>query len=293
MVNDYRSPFWVSYAVTGLAVTNLCWSQQPSHGPDSKPVLKRDVSAEDELDRGPIDKSTSIVGSKLVNSDNESFGSIRDLLLDLNSGHVLFAMVEREEAHALIPVPFVGITRTTRGVYRTNLQQQKLLELQPIDQDQTAKPLTRKWSRRIYEQLELGHPPVPGEQADQREAVVSLSSVRNRKVVNKSGDELGHVAGFAIATDDAVLVYAAVADSESQPGLQAIPLAAFVVANTSGDWILDISLDALKERPKFHSPAWPQTIDRGWAEYVHVLYGTPIFEGVQTQVRSDNGQKQK
>ena len=67
------------------------------------------------------------------------------------------------------------------------------------------------------------------------------TSLENVRVNDLTGSELGHRAGFAIATRDGLLVYAALAITKSDQGLQAIPLSAFIVKPPQAEWLLDIS----------------------------------------------------
>ena len=98
--------------------------------------------------------------------------------------------------------------------------------------------------------------------------------------------ELGHLAGLCVATQDAKLTYAALQLPKTDEKLQSIPLSALIEKARQNEWMLDISKiseETLAAQPEFSRSEWVDSVDIGWSEYVDLLYGRPVFEGVRSE----------
>jgi hypothetical protein len=125
-------------------------------------------------------------------------------------------------------------------------------------------------------------------QSDDAYAFASLKQVRDMPVTNNSGDDMGRIVDFAVARDTGLIAYAAMACSclpDTADKLYPIPLSALVVKPDAKAWILELPIDVLAGTPTFPVNDWPEKVERGWVEYVHVRYGRSAFGGVRSQER--------
>ncbi len=244
--------------------------------------------AADELDRGRIEESTAILHAKVVSEIGDVIGEVSDLLLDLQHGHLSTVLITRQnskdEKSQQIAVPWSVLHRTKEMSFEIRCSMEKLERAPELDPKHEDSALTRQWATTVYDHFGIKQREIKQEKAASVEdyQLSRATSLKNIRVNDLKGAELGHVIGFAIATRDGLLVYAGLAVTKSDQGLQAIPLSAFIVKPSQPEWLLDIAVEALIERPNFPKSAWPTAIDRGWSEYVHVLYGRPVFEGVRS-----------
>lgn len=112
-----------------------------------------------------------------------------------------------------------------------------------------------------------------------------LTSIVNMPVQNRKGDELGRVEDLAVSVKNASIPYAAVACScfpKTAGKLFPIPLGSFVVPQGAKAWTLELPEEVLANTPTFEKGHWPESIDRGWIEYVHVRYGRSSRGGVRS-----------
>jgi sporulation protein YlmC with PRC-barrel domain len=261
------------------------WAQPPKNS-DSNSV---NSEANDELDRGRIEVSNSVLHSKVVSEKGDVMGEISDLLLDLQHGHLSIVVIARRSPQAgksrLIAAPWSSLRRNKENAFEISCPAEKLAGAPELDSKHEDANLTRRWASSVFGHFGMKERTIKREKSKSGEdyQLTRATSLENVRVNDLTGSELGHLAGFAIATRDGLLVYAGLAVTKSDQGLQAIPLSAFIVKSSQTEWFLDISEEALAERPGFPKSAWPVAIDRGWSEYVHVLYGRPVFEGVRSE----------
>jgi sporulation protein YlmC with PRC-barrel domain len=117
------------------------------------------------------------------------------------------------------------------------------------------------------------------------DAFTSLKSIRRVPVTNSKGDDLGTIADLAIARQTGLIAYAAMACSclpDTADKLFPIPLSALMVKPNAQAWELELPIDVLAGTPTFPVDQWPEKIERGWVEYVHVRYGRSPFGGVRS-----------
>lgn len=286
-------PGWRSLlAIFVTSIQSVCIAQTSPPKPETSEVHSDSKStAENELDRGPIEKSNAMLGAKLVTKAGEELATVTDLLLDLQRGTAVAVIVERNQSHKKVAMPFPLLRRSEAGRYECRFSAEEFSRLPDLGTTGWEKTVTRQWAAELYQQLETRV--IAAKNLPPTTLLTRATQLKGLKIRNLKGTQLGQLDGFAIAIQDAQLVYAAVSQTEKQPGLQAIPLPAFIVKPDSPDWLLDITPDALVQRPLFTDPAWPQTIDRGWAEYIHVLYGTSVFEGVRSEPKATDQKSAK
>lgn len=99
----------------------------------------------------------------------------------------------------------------------------------------------------------------------------NLSEVMGQKVQDKAGKPLGKIVDLGINDSTGAIVYCVLESSDDK--LRAIPLAAFVADGKSKAWTIDLDQEQVFafETSQLDQP--PQSVARGWQEYVAVKYG--------------------
>ena len=283
----------LSLPVMFFGVTLIAIGAEPSAGSNPKDSADPTVDpVEAGLDRGPIHSSVSILGSRIISEKGDTHGTIEDLMLDLQHGHVSTAILELDRAEKgktrRIAVPWNSLHRNSNDEFELRVSPKQLDRATELHPQLAGTKATRRWASSVYEHFDSSEREIKrgAPRLDSNGLLASAAALQDTRVDDLKGEELGHLKGFAVATRDGLLVYAALATKKSDEPLQAIPLSAFIVKPAKKEWLLDISKSALAERPGFSPSAWVETVDVGWSEYVHVLYGRPVFEGVRSEPKA-------
>ena len=264
------------------------WAQSPK----KSDLQESNSEAGDELHRGPIEVSNALLRAKVVSEKGALIGEIVDLLLDLEQGHLSTVVIARqgtqEGKSQQFAIPWSGLHRNKENVFEIRCTKEKISLAPELDPKLEVESMTRQWAKTVYDHFGIKERTIEGEKPKTSDdyPLTRATSLENVRVNNLMGTKLGHLSGFAVSASDGLIVYAALSVTQSAQGMQAIPLSAFIVKPSQTEWLLDISEEALAERPGFRKSAWPTAIDRGWSEYVHVLYGRTVFEGVRSAPKS-------
>ncbi|MGE0610054.1 MAG: hypothetical protein AB7O62_23385 [Pirellulales bacterium] len=114
------------------------------------------------------------------------------------------------------------------------------------------------------------------------------NKLNEQEVRAPDNQRLGRIADLAIVPDTGAIAYVALETPDSRTNtFHPVPLSAFIVPPGQKDWLLELPRENINETATFTLPDWPQTIDRGWAEYVFVRYGRSPFDGVGDELRAE------
>ncbi|HVX62676.1 MAG TPA: PRC-barrel domain-containing protein [Pirellulales bacterium] len=121
---------------------------------------------------------------------------------------------------------------------------------------------------------------------------VRLTELIDMRINDPQGRKIGEIRDFAISDRKNRVAYAVVALDEGKKEkaeknadrLYAIPLGAFVAPPDARAWELELPEGLIEDAPSFSSgKPWPESVGRGWVEYVHVRYGRAAVGGVRSE----------
>lgn len=227
--------------------------------------------------------------------DGKDFGSVRDLALDLETGHVALTVVgdskDGREEFLVIPPRLLKEDRSRRLTLLRNADGPRLAvaDLEESLQRGFAGARYRAFGEEPYWSLpKIGEKVSAGEipKWDEHYRLTLLSKLSGTKVVDKNGHPLGPLMGFAFSPKSGQIVYAAIRLDENDSDRHlAIPLSAFVVpsedSGSPATWQIELSSEIVQDTPGFDARHWPTELERGWIEYVHVRYGRSPLGGVR------------
>lgn len=114
-------------------------------------------------------------------------------------------------------------------------------------------------------------------QGTQVRRVMSASTLKGDKVVNRQNEDLGDIKDFMIDLDSGCVSYAVL----SYGGILgmgdkyfAVPMQALSLDEDRKVFILDISKDQIKNAPGFDKDNWPDMADSDFMNKMHSFYGT-------------------
>lgn len=122
---------------------------------------------------------------------------------------------------------------------------------------------------------------------------VRLTELLDMRINDPQERKIGEVRDFAISDRKNRIAYAAIALDEgtkekaerNADRLYAIPLGAFVAPPDARAWELELPEGMLEDASAFSGGGWPETVDRGWIEYLRIRYGRAAVGGVQSEER--------
>jgi sporulation protein YlmC with PRC-barrel domain len=115
------------------------------------------------------------------------------------------------------------------------------------------------------------------ESREGRERLYRVTSVVDRKVINRDGEELGEIEDLVMDPDDGTVIYAALSYGSGFLNMSekyfAIPWQAIQMDEAHGDVIIDVDKEKLEDAPGFDKDSWPDRADDRFARDVHEYYG--------------------
>jgi sporulation protein YlmC with PRC-barrel domain len=109
-----------------------------------------------------------------------------------------------------------------------------------------------------------------------RTLLLSTGSLKNTKVVNLDGDDLGTLEEIMLHVDSGDVAYAVVSFGGflgMGDKLFAVPWAALTVDTEEHRIVLDVDPEKLEKAPGFDKGAWPTAADTGWMNDLYRHYG--------------------
>jgi sporulation protein YlmC with PRC-barrel domain len=239
---------------------------------------------------GPIFPAESLTGATVRTTDDEDAGMIKDLVWDLDTGHLAFVVLATgntataDKGQLALPVrAFQNLAAAHELTVK--VPGNELKSAPRLAEDDNS--LTRRQATAIFEHFRLAPDWKDRQRIYDSDQLVRASQLQNEDVLNGEGKVLGHIKDFAITAHGQV-AYVAVARADDK--LYPVPLSGFVVRRDDLKWVLELPKDIFDETPAFAATNWPKALDRGWLEYVHVRYGRSVFDGVNRERRGDKAQ---
>ncbi len=280
--------------LVGLSILSLfgvtaqfATAQETSPAAAKAELLPENAEGEPEL--GAIQPATHLIGCEVVDDKQESIGRLTDIAVDLEAGRVVALVIK--SSHAAEADQFAIPVRLTRSGVMTvtaNISRSKLDKAPKIKHENKQKYLTRSWGVDLYESF--GEPSLWKESDRLDYPLTMLSTLFGSPISNAAGKQLGRIEDAAILLERGLIGYLAVsmtAKPDDKNKLYSVPLSAFVVEPKNGKWILELPKDILADTPTFDANHWPEKVDRGWVEYVHVRYGQSPFAGVRNELHKE------
>lgn len=271
-----------SCLVCGLS----CWTTaQDTSSVDEPPSFPVNEDVEPEL--GAVHRASHLIGCKTVDASGKAVGRVADVALDLDSGRLALLLVAPPLSGAmhLLALPAEGVQPGVMTLAVPSASD--AIENSPRYRLMAGpETLTRDWAAKSYEHF--GREPLWAiDDADDRRLTLA-STLFDLPVTDSSGKELGRIEDLALVLDQAAVGYVALRMNGQPRGkMFPVPLSAVVIDPETGNWVLELPKGVLANAPSFDANQWPERIERGWVEYVHVRYGASPFSGVRRVPHSD------
>jgi len=253
----------------------------------------------------------TIKGGKVVNRAGEDLGKIEELMIDLQSGKIAYAVLSFSEFMGLgdkvFAIPWQILTLKLHehafllGITKETLERAGGFEKGnwPLTREELAGTYT-SYGYQPYWQVQTGMPEeAESERMTRMETMtgrdnpdfLSASTIKGDKVVNKAGEHLGKIEELMIDLEDGRVAYAALSFGGFLglgSKLFAIPWQALQMKLHDHAILLDIPRDVLEKAEGFDKEHWPVT-NREWLSAMYSYYGyQPYWQAQRIESRPGN-----
>jgi len=114
----------------------------------------------------------------------------------------------------------------------------------------------------------------------ERPQVLSASTLKNEKVVNAAGEDLGNIHDYMIDLDSCRIAYCVLSFGGflgMGDKLFAVPWQSMTLDTQRHRFVLEVSKEKLKNSPGFDKDHWPGAGDREFQTRVYRYYGVPNY----------------
>jgi sporulation protein YlmC with PRC-barrel domain len=243
-------------------------------------------------------RSSHVIGMPVRNNAGKDLGTIKDLIVDLNSGDTRYAVLSfggfAGFGSKLFAIPWQVLSvkfgeKDHFFVY--DVTEEQLKQAPGFDDNTWPNLGDPEWAASVEKHYRIQ----PAEKkAGQNVAYVTLyrvSTIKGVKVRNNANEDLGFIYEVVLNLKEGKIRYAALSFG-SIAGLGgklfAIPFDAFVLKHEGNDkhFVLDMSAEKLKAAPGFDSNHWPDMADPDWARDIDRYYEN-VRSAQRTTTRKD------
>lgn len=231
----------------------------------------------------PASGETVVLASQVLQRSSKHGAKCNELMLDLETAHAALLTVtcqpaDNSESFEAV-LPWDG-SLPDKPLDADFWKQLSRVPPEGINRDFASKVYSAA-KKEIYWSDELNDSQSPEKFDTEKYRLSSLSEVMGQPVQDKAGKPLGKIVDLGINDSTGAIVYCVLESSDGK--LRAIPLAAFVADAKSKAWTIDLDQEQVFafEASQLDQP--PQSVARGWQEYVAVKYGRNGLGQVETK----------
>lgn len=234
--------------------------------------------------RTAVLSASTLVGDTIVNREGADLGDLEELMIDLTSGRIAYAVLSfggflgLGEKLLAIPWDAMAVDQEEKRLI-LDVDEEMLEEAPGFDKDNWPATPDRDYVRQVYDHY--GYEPYwrLGEERateNQLSLVLSTSTLTGDKVVNPEEEDLGELEALMIDLESGHIAYGVLSFGGLLgvgDKLFAIPWEAIIVDEAQERLILDIDEETLEHAPGFDKDDWPGTADRDYVGDVYDYYG--------------------
>jgi sporulation protein YlmC with PRC-barrel domain len=235
---------------------------------------------------GQLEKWSKLKGREIVGTDNQKLGKIEDAVVDLTSGHILYAIVGSggigpigEKRYAVAPgaVSEVGTDNIHFNGDKAKLQAAPEFTKDMDKDTELGKIALIKTTHQHFGQFAWWEgKAVAADFPNARKA----SDLMNKNVKNVNDEDIAKVDNLMFNLPAGRVAFVVISpDSKLDLGsnLYALPPDAFAMNKDGKSLTSDISKDKLAGAPHFDKNNWAQASDPAWAGQVYQYYGKQAY----------------
>lgn len=241
--------------------------------------------------RGPRDdfgppgrwqKAEDLMGKSVVNSANENLGTVNDIVVDANSGRIIYAVVSYGGFMGLgdkwfaVPWPSLRLAADAKH-FVLDVDRERLKSAEGFNKEQWPNFADERWATATYQHY--GQKPYwtsssTGDTYRDRwtQRVVlwqKASDLTGKDVKSASNEDLGDMVDLAIDPDAGRIIYGILSFNGK---LFAVPWNATRMSNDVSHFVINVNKATLRDNVAFSNDRWPDLTDSRWALETHSVF---------------------
>ena len=216
-------------------------------------------------------RASEMIGKTVSGADGNTVGEIRDLVINMKSGDVRYAMLEfdpgffKSEKVFAVPLRDLTLAGDGNGLRYASVKREQL-EKTAVSKADWQKALD---NRRYVDGLDrnFGFSPPTGEARS-----IRATKLLGKDVDNRRGDGIGEIQDLVVDLDTGKVGYAVLAFDPSwfsRDKLYAFRLSSFVLASGRNDLVLDVDERRLRAMKNFDASHWGHLNDLNREDFVN------------------------
>jgi sporulation protein YlmC with PRC-barrel domain len=271
----------VSFVLFSSAFTASVCADENKTKDTSSAVSTATTTAQNANTLGKVERSNKLIGKEVYSSDNQKIGKIDNLIVDLESGHVLYAVVNAKNKVAVAP----GIFQEPSRDRITATVDKAKLEGAPeftSDMDKRESMAKADFVSQVYQYFgqNAWWQGATAANAGSFNNVHKASDLDGMKVFNTSNETIGMVDNLAIDLPAGRVVYVIFSPASSLKlgnNLYALPPNAFTLSSDQKNLVTGIDQSKFANAPHFAKNQWPNLSSPTYAQQVYQYYGKDLW----------------
>ncbi len=257
---------WTAALALGLSLTALPVSAQNANASSGSGILSH------------AERSANLFGKELMSSDNQKIGKVNNIIVDVESGHILYVVVNGSKGEVAVPPQLFG--DTSGNTIKLNASKQQIDNAPQFTSSikQPGELAKADFVDKVYKyfgQSEWWVGKAPAS-AGSFHDVHQLKDLIGMKVENVDNQPIGKVNNVVVDMPAGRIVYVVLApDSSLNLGnnLYALPPEALTLSSDGKNLVSNIPKEKLASAPHFDKNSWPNLTDAQFASSVYQYYG--------------------
>lgn len=224
------------------------------------------------------ERAANLYGREIVGSDNQPLGKVENVIVDLESEHVLYVVISTGRGKVAVPPQIIG--RTTASTLRANVTKAKL-EGAPQFASNVSAPGQLGQASFVYQVYQYfganlwwqGN--MPANQGSFHN-VHKLNELIGMSVQDVNNQPIGKISNVVVDMSSGRLLYAVFSPAPNMGlgnSLYAMPSDAFTLGSDQKHLVTNIDKQKLSAAPHFDNSHWPTLTDPTFASQVYQYYG--------------------
>lgn len=279
-----------SRSIASMLVVSVCGAAFAQENP---PVTKEQSQAGRNAQGAHNDfaqatrwqKSTELIGKKVVNASSENLGKIEEIVVDAESGRILYGVLSFGGVFGigdkLFAIPWSALALTSDNKeFLLNVDKDRLKNAEGFDKSQWPNFANERWAMTTAEYY--GQKPywTENDSADKKASYQErwytratiwqkCSDLCGKDIRTPNNEDLGSMTECVIDPDAGRLLYGIVAHSSK---LVAVPWHALHLRDDAKYFVLNTTVEQLRNAPGFTKDTYPNLLDSRWATDTHAYF---------------------
>ena len=228
------------------------------------------------------ERAANLYGRELMGSDNQKLGKVDNVIVDLESEHILYVVVSASKGKVAVPPQVVG--QTTGNTLHADITKQKLDGAPQFtsEMDNPGQLGQASFVYRVYQYFGANawwQGSTPADQGSFHN-VHKLNQLIGMNVEDVNNQTIGKISNVVVDLAQGRLLYVVFSPASSLNlgnSLYAMPSDAFTLSGDQKHLVTNIDRQKLAGAPHFEKSNWPNLTDTSFASQVYQYYGKQAY----------------